>query len=67
MSTETHFINELGNTIHIQVEEQEIQDHPGILITITGPDSTSTNHITCEEAEVLQGLLSKTLHISNSD
>ena len=55
------FVNELENEIELSIEEVE-GDAPGaLMITMTGPNSTSTNTITRMEAERLSGMLSRFL------
>lgn len=55
------FANELGNTIHLQVVEKQLEGVAGIYIYIAGPTSATELHITRREAEVLHRELSLTL------
>lgn len=61
-SNAKHFKNELGNSIEIEVSEKDISGVAGVLISITGPASTTDIHITKAEAEALQEELGKALH-----
>jgi hypothetical protein len=45
------FVNELGNTIMVEVTEKEIEGVDGVLIHIEGPTSETDNHVTRMEAE----------------
>jgi ribosome maturation factor RimP len=56
-----HFENEIGNQIEIKVAEETIEDVAGILVTITGPDSTIDMHVTRLEAEILFEQLNQVL------
>jgi hypothetical protein len=56
------FTNERGNVISITAIEKDIEGHPGVFITIEGPDSTATLHITQQEAEVL---LRELMHVTD--
>lgn len=60
-----HFKNELGNNIDIQVSSKPIDGVEGVLVTISGPNSTVENHITRLEAEALYGQLKLLLETSN--
>lgn len=51
------FTNELGNEITITISEETIDRVEGVLIQIEGPTSTSENHITRLEAEMLKNEL----------
>jgi len=57
----TQFLNERGNAIEMRVEDKDIESHQGVLITITGPNSDTTIHITRLEAETLLQQLSSAL------
>jgi hypothetical protein len=50
---EKQFTNELGNSIHVQVKSKEIEGVPGVVIAISGPHSSTENHVTQLEAEVI--------------
>jgi len=51
------FVNELGNTIIVRVNEEKRHGMPGILLYVAGPDSDTELFITRQEAmEVLEGL-----------
>jgi hypothetical protein len=51
------FINELGNSISVQVSDEMRHGIKGVRIYIAGPDSDTENFITRQEAvEVLEGL-----------
>ena len=59
------FVNELENEIELSIEEVE-GDAPGsLMITMIGPDSTSTNTITRLEAERLSDMLYRFLTRDN--
>jgi hypothetical protein len=47
------FVNELGNTIQVQVESKEIASVPGVMISISGPSSSTENHVTWSEVEII--------------
>ncbi len=55
------FINELGNTIKIELTEKEIENVEGIFFSIEGPTSVTEVHITKEEARVLKNKLDEKL------
>ena len=55
------FTNELKNEICIEVTAKVIDSVDGVYIKIIGPDSTSENHITREEAQILLEELSNVL------
>lgn len=59
--SEETFINELGNEIQILVEGKEVDEVPGVAITLHGPNSTSEQFITKTEAEKLQAHLGNIL------
>ncbi len=51
------FINELGNSVFVQVSDEERLGIKGIRIYIAGPDSDTENFVTRQEAvELLEGL-----------
>jgi hypothetical protein len=51
------FVNEQGNTIILNVSEEERYGQKGIRIYIAGPDSETENFVTPMEAvELLEGL-----------
>ena len=59
------FVNELENEIELSIEDVE-GDAPGsLMITMVGPDSTSTNTITRLEAERLSDMLYRFLTRDN--
>ncbi len=51
------FSNELGNQVVVLVEDKELDGVKGILVSIEGPDSDMTSHITREEAVELHKAL----------
>lgn len=58
----TEFKNELGNSITIEISSKKMDDAAGVEISISCPESTSTNHITLEECKRLYQLLGKYLN-----
>ena len=58
---EVHFKNELGNSIDISVISKKMDKADGVEISISCPETTSTNHITLEECKKLNQLLTKYL------
>jgi|GEM_PF-4950629 len=58
----THFKNELGNDIDIQIETVAATEAvAGVCVTITGPHSQSENTLTRMEAERLAEMLTRFL------
>jgi hypothetical protein len=55
------FVNELGNAIAVSVVEKDIDGVGGVLISISGPTSTTENHVTRMEAEIIYRELGKVL------
>lgn len=53
LTEEYSFKNELDNQITVDVYKKEIDNIPGVMIYISGPDSESENHITMKEAEMI--------------
>lgn len=58
---EKQFKNELGNLIEVKVSPKEIDGVPGVIISISGPKSSTENHVTRLEAEILCEQLKKLL------
>lgn len=58
---EQDFENELDNEISISIESKDINDIDGVIISIIGPKSETTNHITKLEAKKLYQLLGEFL------
>ena len=51
------FINEQGNSVFVQVSDEERFGVKGILIYIAGPETDTENFVTRQEAvELLEGL-----------
>ena len=61
------FINELGNEIVVSVKDKSIEGVDGILISISGPTSSTEVHVTKEEAKVILQELSSVLEKNNLD
>ncbi len=62
MEKETkEFTNELGNEITVSIHAKVIDDVDGVMISIIGPTSETTNHITRLEADKLYKTLGKFL------
>lgn len=56
------FRNELGNQIHVEVDELEVSGVPGVRLFIAGPTSDMELLITRKEAEVLSEHLAALLN-----
>lgn len=63
MKTVTMFTNELGNAIVVRVDSLDTDGFPGLMIEITGPKSSHTNHITLKEAQHIHRNLSRILQL----